>query len=413
MQKWGAAKQFERQRWRCIAPGKEFHHFTGGAAHTHLATPGLCTECDNSVSVHEGPVAGFAFEYRVREIAEALTHVGRGMTYTEAARRARKTANIMRQMNEPGWTPRPENLSNGQTVAEWVGEFTPVVGSRHAETQWPQTLVLDSTVFKYTNTWTGRQRQLFTVMSAYGYEAGQATGRMWKVWASPDGDGNAWAEFLRLLPGRPDSIVCDDDKAIKDGVRQRWGRGRSAVPVHQCEHHLAVNGWAALDADGIAYGDPTRTLFDTALQSLTGWDTFVAAVNADPRAHATRRWVRHWNPVLRVQTARRPSIPPHYANGAIEEPQRTIRNAIDHRKFCFRNRERMILLLELMRLSANKDDIVRVYSEDIRSYLTNADPERTRAYRGIYDTWGPSDATNPRTRIYSLFGETAVEWQWR
>jgi hypothetical protein len=92
MQKWGPDKKRTRQRWRCIFTSDEVqtsHHFVGGAAHTHLAVAGLCPECDNAVSVHEGPVAGFAFEYRVREIAEALVQVGKGMTYTEAARRAR------------------------------------------------------------------------------------------------------------------------------------------------------------------------------------------------------------------------------------------------------------------------------------------------------------------------------------
>ncbi|MEO6143092.1 MAG: hypothetical protein ABIP19_03860 [Dermatophilaceae bacterium] len=71
------------------------------------------------------------------------------------------------------------------------------------------------------------------------------------------------------------------------------------------------------------------------------------------------------------------------------------------------------VMLEQMRLSANKDDIVRIYAEDIRNYLTTADPERARRYRTIYDPWGASGTPeNPRIRVYSLFGESAYEGQW-
>ena len=401
-----------RQRWRCISPARTYHRFVGGVAHTRLEHTGVCPECDNDLAAHEGPVAGFEFEYRVREVAEALAHVGQGMTYTEAARRARKTANVVRQAHDPLWEPPERPLNHGQTVADWVGEFTPVVAAQPAETSWPETLVLDGTTFLYRNTWTGTSRELFTLMAAYGYPAGQARGRLWKVWASPSRDNVAWGDFLALLPGRPVSVVCDDDAAIKRAVRDRWGTGRRGVPVHQCEHHMFVNGKANLDADGIKYGDPVRDLFADALKSRAGWEAFTAAVFADPRAWATEKWVHHWNQLMLAQTARRHRLPQHYANGAIEEPLRTIRAAIDHRKFCFRNRYRMNLLLELMRLSANKDDTVRVYAEDIRNYLVTAGPKRARRYRDVYDTWGKSDEENPRLRVYSLWAESAVEGQW-
>lgn len=213
------------------------------------------------------------------------------------------------------------------------------------------------------------------------------------------------------VPGKPVSVVCDDERAIKTGVSDHWGRG--AVHIHQCEHHLAENCWAAMKLDVIPFDDPVRELFKTALHSRANWDAFVATVDANPRTAATRKWAHQWNVRLRIQTERRDRIPQRFANGAVEEPLRTIRAAIDHRKFCVRNRARMNPMLEQMRLSANKDDIVRIYAEDIRNHLTTADPERARRYRTTYDPWGASGTPeNPRIRVYSLFGESAYEGQW-
>lgn len=370
----------------------------------------MCVECDNHVNAHEGPVCGHEYEFLVREVAEALVGVGRGMTYTEAARRARRTADAARRDRDP-YTDLPERPDHhGQTVAEWVGEFTTVVAARHADSEWPECLVLDSTRFQYMNTWTGRKRDLFSILAGWGYPAGHEKGRMWKVTAGPLGDGPAWAEFLASLPGRPRSVVCDKDEAILDGIRRAWG---DEVPVHQCEHHLFVNARDALRSDVILYGDPVSELLKDALKSPAGWAAFRDAVLADTRARNTKRWVKAWDETLTVQTERRASLPPHYANGAIEEPLSRIRAAIDHRKFSLRNRARMNLLLELMRLSANRQDNWRVYAEDIRDWLASADPTRKRAYRGLYDPWGVSTASNPRTRVYSLWGTSEVEGAWR
>ena len=39
-----------------------------------------------------------------------------------------------------------------------------------------------------------------------------------------------------------------------------------------------------------------------------------------------------------------------YSNGAIEDPIRTVNHGIEHRAWCFRDRARMDLLLEMIRL---------------------------------------------------------------
>ncbi len=408
-----------RQRWRCISPDDGFHRFVGAVARTRHAPEAVCWECDNQVAAHEGPVAGHEYEYLVREVAEALVSVGRGMTYTDAAKRARLKANAARNDASGASLHGDEFVSggpvidrtvvNGQTVAEWMGEFVPVVAKRHAETEWPETIVLDSTEFQDTNVRTGEQRQLFAVLAVWGYPAGGEKGRLWRLGAVPRDTTETWAEFLAELPGKPALVVCDRDLAIIGGVQQRWGKGKDAVPIHLCEHHLFARGVAALERDGIAYGDPLRELLNVAFQSLAGWDAFDTAVAADPRAVSGRKWVAHWRKRMRVQTARRASIPAHYANGAVEDPLKMVRQVIDRRKFAFRNRARMNLLLELVRLRVLRADSVRTYAEDIRAHLVAEGQDRAPRYRAVYDTWGPRSDTLQRTRVYSLLGWSRVE----
>ncbi len=398
-----------RQRWWCLSPDGTRHRFVGAVARTEHAAESVCWECDNPVARHEGPVAPSEFEYLVREVAGALVSVGQGMTYTEAAVRARRLADRARLDRDEAPKPTPKN---GQTVSEWVGEFAPVVAARYEETEWPETIVCDSTRFLYTNSWTGRSKQLFCVLAVWGYPAGDPVGRLWRLSAGPTQGRDAWAELLSELPGRPKLVVCDRDYGIIGGVQKHWGRGKNAVPHHLCEHHMFARAVAALDRDHIPFEDHLHDLVKDAFHSLAGWEAFDQAVCSDPRTPATRKWVKHWRKRMRAQTARRATLPPHYSNGAVEAPLRTIAAMLDRRKFAFRNRARMIALLGLVRLRFLRADNERAYAEDIRAHLVAAGDQRARRYRGIYDPWGPSSKTKPRVRTYSLWGTSSVEYTW-
>jgi hypothetical protein len=63
--------------------------------------------------------------------------VGRGLTYTDAARRVRT------HYWGPGGTGRLNGDASGQTVADWVGPFAPVLSAELAEKERPETIVLD------------------------------------------------------------------------------------------------------------------------------------------------------------------------------------------------------------------------------------------------------------------------------
>lgn len=316
-------------------------------------------------------------QYQVREVAQALVAVGSGATYTDAARRVR--SGFWGPAMGPG-RRLPTTVEGGQTVADWLNQFGPVVAGPWAETNWPECIVLDSTEFVDTDPRTGQRRQLFAVLAAWGYPPGDSKGRLWRIEARPTDTNADWAEFLAALPGRPVSVVCDRDNAIIGGVQLRWGRGQAAVPYHLCEHHLYENAKEALHRDGVrAFGHPLHQLLNSAFTDQVSWQAFALAARSSGLAEITR-WVDHWDRRMTRQTARRSELPPHYSTGALEPRLRELRGMLERRKWTFRNRTRMNLLLELMRLHLNRLDDPGRFAASIRSHLdaNGGDPARPR-----------------------------------
>lgn len=64
------------------------------------------------------------------------------------------------------------------------GAWAPVILAAQAETEWAETLVLDSTDFWWTNSRTGIRRREFAILVAYGY-TGPNVGRIWGIHALP------------------------------------------------------------------------------------------------------------------------------------------------------------------------------------------------------------------------------------
>ena len=184
-----------------------------------------------------------------------------------------------------------------------------------------------------------------------------------------------------MLPGKPESIVCDQDKAISAGVEMHWGKWSAVNLIHQCEHHLGERGKAAFTSDKLPPEDPVRKLFHGALQTREQWDLFEAEVRSRPKLLMTNGWVERNATWLRAQTISRPRIPPVYSNGAVEQPLRAFKLALSPRAFTFRNRARLNQLLTLMVLAHRKVDNVTDYSTGIRAYLEDHKGDRTRSSR--------------------------------
>ena len=365
-----------KQRWRCTLQDGSFHRFLGVVSRTR-AVDQTCSECENHIAPHEGPAAPAEFEYLIREIANALVEVGHGSSYTDAAKRVRMRANI-------GKTNGVRAVTKGQTVADWMTDFVPIVAASHQAMEWPPVLVLDSVNFRWTDH-DGTNHMLYSVLAAYGYDAAGKNGRLVKVDANPSGGTEGWTEFLSSLPGRPLSIVADQDEAIRRGVVNMWGPGSDVELIHNCEHHLRRNAIAAMERDKLAPATEVRRLFRDALTSAEGWDAFEATVMEQPALLNTRKWVNRWGAKLRLQAGRRLDRPPVYGNGAIEAALAQIRQLMEPRMYSYKNRARTNQMLELVRLSMLRADDVSTYTSAIRTELDAQHGHLQRGYRNVYD----------------------------
>lgn len=350
-----------RQRWRCSAPDGTFHRFLGALSVTRVED-GVCPTCERPFGPSEGPTTPARHEYLVREVAGALVAIGRGSSYASVAEQVRAQAwGETRQ-----WNRSLNTHASGGLVAEWLHQYGPIIAAAHAEIEWPDTLVLDSTEFKHTDSWTGVETRLFSVLFAYGYPADGSKPRVWRIAASPSDTGWHWEQFLAALPGKPRVIVCDDDSNIKAGIRQHWSRGRS-VHVHSCEHHLYERARLAMDADGVKNDSPLHEALNEAFHGPSEWQALrdLVRVTGSP---ALQKWMTKNGRMLSSQLARRGEVSV-YSNGAIEAPIQIVRESLKRRSWCFRNRARMDLLLEMMRLRLNKVDAADAYARLIREYL--------------------------------------------
>ena len=329
--------------------------------------------------------------YQVKEMASALVDVAKGVTYAETARRAKAG------YWGPGGTGqlKATSVESGQTIADWLNQFGPVVSTHYSETEWPETIILDSTEYKYLDPRTGVLSQLFVVMAAWGYEAGSTRGRLWRVEARPNDKTADWVEFLRALPGTPKSVVYDGERSIRSASRQHFG---NLTPTHICEYHLHANALKALAADE-AKGNvgPPRALLNDAFHGPKEWQAFRKATQQSG-CPSLSKWVAYWDQIITTQTGLRRILPAHYSTGPLDRALGTIRQATESRKWTFRNRERMNQLLDLIRLRINRRDNPEAWAELMRQHLETNSGKPLRA-RQLAD---PVTYNTAGARVYSL-----------
>ena len=167
--------------------------------------------------------------YTVTEVTTALADLARGVTYTEAARRVQ----VNHVWDPTEGTPEP-SMVDGRRVAYRLDRFASPSTSVYSETDWPQTLVLDSTEFVDAN---ARKR-----------------GRVWGTGSVPV-RSRAGMATVDAPPSRPPGA---------GRVRQRQGNSLScppqvaesappparAPPVRQRQTHLPEDGqegWGNID----------------------------------------------------------------------------------------------------------------------------------------------------------------------
>lgn len=363
-----------RQRFRCVGPD-EFHRFVPDLPR-QVADAGMCDTCDSHVPSHRGPVTGRMYGFPVREVASAFVAVGAGVAYQQAALRAR--ARSGRAFGE--------GRQRGNAVAEWLDALGPVVLAEHAETGWPETLVLDATRFMVTNTWTGDRTMAFNVLGAYGYPAeGQGRHRVWALAAYHQATEVEWADFLRRLDTTvaPRLIITDGAVEVANAVRQVWPVGcGDEVPrpfVFRCEHHLRENVRERLEQDQVAHwGSVRMEALNDAFRSPLGWAAFKATVGL--KQAETAAWVAANDAAVSAQVAVRHLLPAHYSTAALDAQLGRVRDMLDSRSFVLRNARRTTTMLGLVRLHLNGVDDTRRYTTVLRDWLDSqhgvAPPQR-------------------------------------
>jgi hypothetical protein len=356
-----------RQRFRCIGP--VVNSKTGELRHFHRFAPelprlqtagGVCDTCDSKVSTHAGPIVSRTYAFPLREVSAAFVSVGTGASYTRAADRARVSVGRRRLAGDSG----------SALVMEWLDLLAPVVLAPHAETSWPETLVLDTTWFM-ANSREGRKRA-FHILSAYGYPGDGSRPRVWALHASAGGGQPDWEVFLRSLDVSvpPRLVITDGDATIGNAVRAVWpehpGPTLPQPFLARCEHHLHANGVDAMDDDDVTgWRNFLRRRLDTAFLRTEGWDELHEQAIGFPK---TQAWMDGIAEVA-TQVAVRHLFPAHHSTAALDMAIGRVRDFLDSRSFVLRNQARTNLTLGLIRLHLNGADLERNYHNTLSQHL--------------------------------------------
>ena len=281
--------------------------------------------------------------------------------------------------------------------------------AEHAETTWPETLVLDSTRFMVTNSWTGDTSVAFNVLGAYGYPApGQGRPRVWALAAYHQATALEWEAFLRQLDTStpPVLVISDGVDEIRNAVRRVWPAAADqplAVPfVFRCEHHLRENARENLDADCVAHwGSVRMTALNDAFRSPDGWAAFKDTVW--PKHATTYKWVQDNDARVRAQVAARHQLPEHHSTAALDAHLGTVRDYLDSRSFVLRNQRRTTTMLGLVRLHLNGTDSPARYATALRTWL-DTQGGTPPGQRGGYDAGTSRRLPAAERRTASLRG---------
>jgi hypothetical protein len=380
-----------RQMYRCVpANGDRPHRFTGVLPREESWTD-ACETCERPVHRHQGPHAAKHYQFVARGIAGALRAVGAGSSYREAALVARERAQRMRE--DPA-TGEERRTRHGSLVMDWVEVFAPVVFEPHRPSLWPKdgSVLLDDLPFSVRDPATGRQRIVFRVFCAMGYEGDRP--RMLRMEAFTSKSQAHWEQFLRGLDGAPPRVVYDNDGGLTGAVRAVF----PDADLYLCEWHLRhalerlMRKIRAEEPQHRVAIDALLPRVEAAFAGLHFWQPFVreAHQHGVPRLDA---WLFGTGQIVEDQFRRRglrTSRPPNMplTTSPMDAFIHPVRDRLRPRAYALKNRERTNRMLMLMQLHANRQDNERTYTKNIRQWLeANAGRPRV-ARRGVVDASG-------------------------
>lgn len=237
----------KRQLWWCRPADARTpaHRFSERLPRVRLADGGHdCVECETRLAVFEGPQHPRHYEFAARVVAQALVAAGNGTSYRATARTARAAVG-----GSKTWPGAVRFGANGTLAGDWVAAFGPVVCAPVLGVeQWPEVVSLDEVWFGSTMPTTARRKRqaLWVVWGAYAHPKSRP-GYLFRLGCSGVLNGEAAADWLRSVPGRPRVVVCDGTKLWPKAVALAWppvvdpatGEIVADTPVIvPCEWHL-------------------------------------------------------------------------------------------------------------------------------------------------------------------------------
>jgi hypothetical protein len=348
--------------------GSKRHVFTEPLPRQRTAG-GDCVECERALGPDEGPPAVRGFTYTAREVADALIEVGRGSTYSAAARAARVRAG----RSEPPLHPaaRPRASRDSAIVEDWVEVFAPAILEPRLPRVWPDVVVLDDLPFRVRSS--DSKSGSIVAWRVLGARGGD--GSIVRFEAFCDKRADNWCSFLKSLDGMPSLIVADNESGMMKGIELAFGSSPFGSPVvWLCHYHLEL----ALSKLLRRYkAHPLLELaLSRAFKRYRDWRLFVR-LSRRYRVPELDRWLEQPDPTWWAgQGSRYDRIVWQFANrereyptsaGAIEASFEWLRRHLDQRKFALRNRTRTNLLLGLMQAHLNNLDDHHAYTREIRA----------------------------------------------
>jgi hypothetical protein len=330
---------------------------------------------------HEGPQTTRRHVFSVREAAHALVLVAGGTSMRRASEAAREAAH---RYTVDRWG-RQLPSRHGQLSSDHLAMFGTMVRDAMMPSAWPEAVALDATSFDVVLTdvspsgvKSSRSGKV-AVLGVYGYDGGRGAGRAITLAARGGADAAEWEAVLRSRPGEPAWVVCDQGKTVMSAVRRAWPN----ATVYVCEAHLRMLGEQRLAADGLDRHLPLWDGLRAAAPDRAGWEAFEREAAAAGAAQ-TLGWMRASRDLMERQWAIRDPDRPHSIGGLERVFTEALRRVGD-RRFVFRNRARLELVLDLMALDMAHLATERRFREVIRAALLANGGRPRRARRSLDD----------------------------
>jgi hypothetical protein len=408
--------RFERTRWRCIPEsdygyirerkhGPNEHVFTVPMSPRREARGGAeCAHCERPFARAEGLAGPAHFSTVVQEIADGMISVGAGTSYRRISRRVRAAVGRVSTRGK-----RKGSLAlNGALAMDYTDVFAPDLIAAHSPKSWPPIIAIDSFPIlvrdhseccpdRIASGGVRRTRhpgpdaprnasgylrpRLITheaplketghILVAVGYDHAGAFPRPWLIRFAGGRDQESWVEFLRMLPGTPEWIVSDRDRAIKGAVADLWG---DKPTTYFCEQHIANNAAEAAILDKL---DPHAGVLKEILeQAQYGPEELGKLEGAAVAFGGTKlqEWLVANRDEIIGQLAKREGKPLHPRSAsACEDAIRSVKAAVADRTQYFANADRLNLLLGLVRNNLVDVATLTSYSRTIRAKLAQTD----------------------------------------